>query len=147
MTRASSWEKVMALRESFRWARWRRPSGKPPASPQRKMSSRVPRSRSSPSHLARAFESRLFPAASRRTTVAARSASIFLRAAGASRTSDFHGARAADALHIVVEDGAHFRTAGFAEHEQAEFHFKPYFLRFSRSVLRLMPRASAERLI
>src|SRR5437899_3046233 len=60
---------------------------------------------------------------------------------------DFDGARSADAFHIVVEDSAHLRTAGFAEHEKTQLHLSPYFLRFSRRVLRLMPRASAERLI
>src|SRR6266705_3018363 len=63
MMRASSWEKVIELSESFWWARWRRLSGKPSASPQRKINSRTPRSRNSASHLARAFESRFFAAA------------------------------------------------------------------------------------
>src|SRR6266403_2022700 len=61
--------------------------------------------------------------------------------------SDFQRTRAADALFIIFEDGAHFGAAGLAQHDQPEFHLRPYFFRFSSSVLRLMPRASAERLI
>ena len=60
---------------------------------------------------------------------------------------DFDRTRTADAFYIVVKNSAYFGSPGLSEHEQSEFHFSPYFLRFSRSVLRLMPRASAERLI
>src|SRR5580704_16792166 len=60
---------------------------------------------------------------------------------------DLDGRLTADAFHAVVDHRAHFHAARFAEHEQAGFHFKPYFLRFSRRVLRLMPSASAARLI
>jgi hypothetical protein len=69
------------------------------------------------------------------------------RGVGVAYLSDLDGAGAADTLGVVVEDGAHLGAARFAEHEEAKFHFKPYFLRFSRSVLRLIPSASAERLI
>src|SRR5438132_3817645 len=66
---------------------------------------------------------------------------------GITNFGDFDGARPADAFYVVVENSAHLGAARFSKHEEAEFHFRPYFLRFSRRVLRLMPRASAERLI
>ena len=66
---------------------------------------------------------------------------------GVANFGDFHGTRSADAFDIIIEESADFRAADLAEHKDVQLHFKPYFLRFSRSVLRLMPRASAERLI
>src|SRR4029077_14837005 len=60
---------------------------------------------------------------------------------------DLDGRVAADALHVIVDHRTQFRAARFAEHEQADFNFKPYFLGFSSRVLRLMPRASAARLM
>jgi len=60
---------------------------------------------------------------------------------------DMLGQMAADALHVIVDHRAQFRAARFAEHQQPDFHLRPYFLRFSRRVLRLMPSASAARLI
>src|SRR5437016_4453507 len=44
---------------------------------------------------------------------------------------DFNGTPAADAFYIVVEDGAHFCAAGFAEHEEANSHgrFQPSVFR------------------
>ena len=52
-----------------------------------------------------------------------------------------------DALCVIVNHGPQFRAPRLPEHEQANFHFNPYFLRFSSSVLRLMPSASAARLM
>ena len=58
---------------------------------------------------------------------------------------------AADARDVVVQQRADFFAARFSQHDQADFHegrmpargpfiSRPYFLRFSSSVLRLMPR-------
>src|SRR5277367_4353746 len=74
--------------EIFCLALERSSAGKPSASPQRKTSSRAPRSRRSPSQRAKCWEVNCFPAASSRTTAAAGSSFNLRRAAGpASRSS------------------------------------------------------------
>jgi hypothetical protein len=60
---------------------------------------------------------------------------------------DLNRAPAADAFDVILKGSPHFGAARFSEHENAKFHFSPYFLRCSRRVFRLMPRAWAERLI
>ena len=56
---------------------------------------------------------------------------------------NFDRTRTADAFYIVVKNSAYFGSPGLSEHEQSDFHFSPYFLRFSNSVLRLIPRIVA----
>jgi hypothetical protein len=43
---------------------------------------------------------------------------------GVADLGDFHGARAADALHIVAKNGAHFGATGFSYHEETNSHGK-----------------------
>ena len=41
---------------------------------------------------------------------------------------NFDGRLMADSFYVVFDDGAHFGAAGFAEHEQANLHFRLVFL-------------------
>ena len=112
--------------EIFCLALERSSAGKPSASPQRKTSSRTPRSRRSPNQRANCWEVNCLSGSVEQDD---RSGWVYFQFAQGGGTciaqfADFDFGVMLDALDVVVHHGAGFFAAGLAEHDQADFHYQ-----------------------